>query len=47
MTKKKFKAWALAIFTSVMLMYVLPQFPLALGLLGVAVLCVLVFRWPT
>lgn len=44
MTKRKFKAWALAVFTVVMLMYVLPYLPLPLGLLGLAMLCVLVFR---
>jgi hypothetical protein len=44
MTKGKFKAWSVAILTVVMLMYVLPQLPFVWGILGLAALCILVFR---
>jgi len=44
MRKRKIKAWGLAVFTAVMLMFVLPELPFALGILGLAVVCVLVFR---
>lgn len=44
MKRERKKAWALAVFVTLMLMYVLPELPFALGVLGLAAVCALVFR---
>lgn len=44
MTNRRIKAWSLAAFTTIMIMFVLPELPFVWGIAGLVGLCLLVFR---